>query len=78
MPRGRPAIRTSDPHEYKELKIGQIWRDRDIRNNGRTLTILAIGPDYALCLSSFGRKVRIRKDRFVPSSTGYDLIKDVK
>lgn len=71
----------------KALKVGQIWADSDKRAKGRTVKILAIEGERALCevmtgidgseAPVVGRKVRVAVKRFRPTATGYELKTDV-
>lgn len=73
-----------------EVKPGQVWADNDWRSAGRTLEVEEVWQAkyskhrYATCkvltardganASSVGKRVRIRLDRFKPTSTGYRLV----
>lgn len=72
-----------------EVKVGQVWKDRDRRNSARRILITGVEPKqdgahaYALVKVidpdgvGLGRRTyRIRLDRFRPSSTGYDLTEE--
>lgn len=66
-----------------EVKPGQIWADNDWRSKGRTVRVLEVGAvrvDVEVLTAVGGevlakpRRVRIRRDRFKPTSTGYRLL----
>lgn len=71
-----------------EVKVGQVWADNDARARGRTLEVLEVGENHAVCkvltparfanVSTTGRTVRIMLRRFKPNSTGYRLLEDTK
>jgi hypothetical protein len=64
--------------EIPDVKVGQIWADDDIREQGRTLEIVAVEDGRVVARSSrTGRTTTIRQDRFRPSGRGYRLVKDV-
>ena len=65
------------------VEPGQIWKDRDYRMHGRHLFVLRIEGERAICASCTpnGKVLtqsltRIRLDRFKPTSTGYDLVRE--
>lgn len=62
-----------------EVKVGQIWRDKDPRQAGRQIKVLAIEGEKAQVQhpSGMGAKTRIKLSRFKPGSTGYELERDV-
>jgi hypothetical protein len=69
--------------EAPEVRVGQVWADNDKRNRARRyIQITAIDGDKAVCEawydepSSKARTVRIRLDRFKPTSTGYQLVSE--
>lgn len=73
-----------------DVKIGQVWRDYDIRRRGaagwRLILVVAVEMPfpkgaYAKVVSSYNdghtwgtRRTKIRLDRFKPTSTGYYLL----
>jgi hypothetical protein len=69
-----------------EVRAGQVWKDNDPRSVGRTLKVLAVANERALCRvltdsasatrSQVGRTTRIGLHRFKPNSTGYSLLED--
>lgn len=69
-----------------EVKEGQIWADNDRRSRGRTLKVLRVEAEHALCevltdgpyphRSAVGRTTSIRLSRFKPNSTGYRYLRD--
>jgi hypothetical protein len=73
--------------QKEAVKVGQVWADCDKRCEGRTIRILAIEGDRALCevmtgidgseAPVVGRKVRVAVKRFRPTATGYELKTDV-
>lgn len=65
------------------VKVGQLWQDNDKRNRAlRFVRVTAVDETHARCeawyeeAGSTARTVRIRLDRFRPTSTGYRLIED--
>ena len=67
------------------VRVGQVWQDCDQRNaQDRYVRVTAIEDEHgrAVCeawydvLDSRRRTVRIRLDRFRPTSTGYRLISE--
>jgi hypothetical protein len=63
--------------EHPRVKVGQIWKDNDPRQNTRTVTILEVHPGYAVVSSSTSaRRTRVSLTRFKPVQTGYRLIKE--
>ena len=58
------------------VRVGQVWRDNDPRERGRLIRIMDIETDGRARCSSRGRTVRIRLDRFKPTSNGYVLHKE--
>lgn len=70
------------------VEVGQVWADNDPRSQGRTLIVKEIDGMHAVCVPLKGRdpevnngfvstpakRVRIRLDRFKPTSTGYKLV----
>ena len=62
------------------VQVGQVWQDNDRRHGTRYLRIDAIDQDRAVCVAWYdeagakSRVVRIRLDRFKPTSTGYRLL----
>jgi hypothetical protein len=69
--------------EKIEVKVGQVWKDYDIRSRSdagaRLIKILSIenGKATVQCPTGRGRKTKVRLDRFRPTSTGYALVTDV-
>jgi len=69
--------------EKIEVKIGQVWEDWDLRSRGamyrRQIKVLEIVDGKAVVMSpgGYGRKTRIKLERFRPTSTGYRLISGV-
>lgn len=69
-----------------EVKVGQIWKDRDRRERDRFIRIAGIGQEKALCercdkngnMIGNRRPTEILLRRFRPTSTGYDLVGAVK
>lgn len=74
----------SNPHG---VTVGQVWRDRDYRNNppfrdpARHVKVLKIEGLYARCQPCTpegqvhqGNSFTIRLDRFRPNSTGFELV----
>lgn len=66
-----------------EVRVGQLWRDNDSRNRApRFVRVTGIEQYRAVCEAWYeepgatSRTVRIRLDRFRPTSTGYRLIED--
>lgn len=58
-----------------DVKVGQVWRSRDRRGHGKTVTVEEVAP-YAhgfVTVRSF-RKSQIRAHYFVQR---YELVKDV-
>ena len=61
------------------VKVGQVWRDWDVRYRGismQLLTVMEIGDTHVVALRDNGIRVKIRIDRFRPTATGYKLITD--
>lgn len=70
--------KNSNPHG---VKVGDIWEDCDARMTKRHLLVKEIAGDKATVVEvskvtrrEVGRKVKIRLDRFKPTSTGYRRI----
>ena len=68
-------------HSQTDVKVGQIWSDKDKRRQGRQLRVEQINEDSAQCSirqgedGEFGRRLtRIKLDRFAR----YQLLKDVE
>ncbi len=65
---------------YREpVEVGQVWADNDWRSTGRTVMVMEVQGDKAICAVAWpGHKVRKRTTialrRFRPSSTGYRLL----
>ncbi|GAA1977228.1 hypothetical protein [Kitasatospora viridis] len=71
------------------VKPGQIWADNDKRFPGRHLRVeeidathatvrpVTLTPQGAVAPFAGRRPTRIRLDRFVPTSTGYRLVRGV-
>lgn len=67
----------------RDVAPGQVWADNDPRQAGRTIQISDVIGVYAygkvitdcegVTRSSVGKEVRIRLDRFWPTSRGYVL-----
>lgn len=61
-----------------DVQVGQVWSDKDPRQAGRTVEVMAVKPDedppvavvrmnttaYNVSRSSIGRRTTIRLDRF--------------
>ena len=64
------------------VKVGQIWRDNDVRyysDRIRDLEVLEVSETHAKCKNTETGKIsEIRLNRFRPNSTGYRLVKDVE
>lgn len=67
--------------EDEEVKVGQVWADKDRRRGGRQLRVEQIADGYAVCSTrsheqaEFGRsRRRIRLDRM----KRYRLIRDAE
>lgn len=58
------------------VRPGQVWRDNDPRQRGRLIHIIDVEADGRARCRSRGRTVRIRLDRFKPTSNGYVLHKE--
>lgn len=57
--------------------VGQLWVDCDKRMNGRTLRVIRIDGNRALCVvGATSYETSIRLDRFYPHSTGFRLIRN--
>ncbi len=73
--------------QKETVKVGQVWADCDKRCLGRSIKILAIEGDRAVCevltgiagsmAPVVGRKVRVAIKRLRPTATGYKLVSDV-
>ncbi len=68
-------------HPQTDVKVGQVWSDKDKRRPGRQLRVEQISDNSAQCSirqgeeSEFGRRLtRIKLDRFAR----YQLIQDVE
>ena len=68
-------------HSQTDVKVGQIWSDKDKRRQGRQLRVEQISDGSAQCSirqgeeSEFGRRLtRIKLDRFAR----YQLLKDIE
>jgi hypothetical protein len=70
-----------------EVRLGQVWADNDRRCAGRRLRVVGLDSDPPTPRSSAtvvrvdatgrqvaDRRIRIRVDRFRPTSTGYRLV----
>ncbi len=65
--------------EQRGVEAGQLWVDNDPRNSrgARYVMVSSVGETHARCESWYehggghSRTVRIRLDRFKPTSTGY-------
>lgn len=58
------------------IKKGQVYRDMDVRADGRTIRIIECNEERAVCLSErTGRNIRIRKDRLLDPKL-YKLVSD--
>ncbi|HEY3510507.1 MAG TPA: DUF6354 family protein [Kribbella sp.] len=63
----------------QRVESGQLWIDNDLRNSRGTryVMVTSVGDTHAVCESWYehggghSRTVRIRLDRFRPTSTGY-------
>lgn len=65
-----------------DVRVGQVWADNDYRSEGRTVMVMEIVGDSAICSVAFGnnktrKRTKILLRRFRPNSTGYRLIADV-
>ena len=65
------------------IKIGQIWKDYDIRFRNlkpRLLKIIGFPNDLMIQVENIdtGRKTIISKHRMKPNSTGYILMEEMK
>lgn len=58
------------------VRVGQVWKDLDKRQDNRLLTVIAVGPGNRVAMrpSNSERVVNIRLDRLKPGSTGYTHI----
>lgn len=66
-----------------EIKIGQIWKDYDVRirkMESRLLKVIGFPNDLIVQVENIntGRKTIISKHRMKPNSTGYILVEDIK
>lgn len=69
------------------VKAGQVWADNDRRSQGRTLRVLDVIDDRAICEvltpadkavnKRVGHKASIKISRMRPTSAGYRLVVDV-
>lgn len=58
-----------------DIQVGQVWEDADPRSRGRYLVVEAVEEGYVGCqVLKTGKKTRICRNRFKPSSTGYRLL----
>jgi hypothetical protein len=67
--------------DLPDVKLGQVWADNDKRAKGRRVLVVGLDATHATCSNhpqDFGRRYRIRLDRFRPTSTGYRLESDVR
>jgi hypothetical protein len=67
--------------EHIEVKVGQIWKDWDVRTRGthpRQIKVLEIVGEKAIVQSpsGMGAKTKIKLSRFKPNSTGYKLVSE--
>lgn len=55
------------------VRVGQVWKDMDKRQDNRLLTVIAVGPGTRVAMrpSNSERIVHIRLDRLKPGSQGY-------
>lgn len=65
-----------------DVRIGQVWADNDWRSQGRTVIVLDIEDDAAICAVVWPgrrprRRTKISLRRFRANSTGYKLVSDV-
>src|SRR5258706_10107741 len=80
--RRRPGAGTARTRRVVSVDVrpGQIWESCDKRDHGRRVKVKEVVRDgdtlYAVVQSptGYGRKSRIRLDRFRPNSTGYRLV----
>ena len=65
--------------QLPDVKVGQVWTDRDYRMKGRKLKVVRLDSDFAYCkvLPFESKEVRILLRRFRPTSTGYDLVASI-
>lgn len=64
-----------------KVKIGQIWADNDPRSLPRQLEVVDVQTPFNVAYvknTATGKRTRISLDRFVPTKTGYRLVKDVE
>lgn len=64
------------------VRVGQVWADNDWRSEGRTVMVMEIVGDRAICSVAWPNHKHLRRTaialrRFRPNSTGYRLISDV-
>lgn len=67
-----------------QVRVGQVWQDNDkrYRRRPRFLQVTFVGAEAATCEAWYdepgylARTVRVRLDRFKPTSTGYRLVQD--
>lgn len=79
-PRGNPSEEIVMTPEGIRVQIGQVWRDLDPRQDGRTVKIMEIinrDPQQAKVLvrTSKGVESKISVRRMRRNSTGYELVK---
>ena len=57
------------------VEIGQVWRDLDPRQNGRTVRVIAIYPDSGKALVQGARMTTLSIKRMHRHSTGWELFR---
>lgn len=63
-----------------EVRVGQVWRDLDVRMNGRTRKVIEVKNGKAVMQSPLqpsGMKTKVSIKRMHKSSTGWELVSDV-
>jgi len=66
------------PKPKFEVKVGQVWRDNDIRSGNRMFEITCIGVVGASVLDNRGHSsyISLKRLRPSPSKRGYSLIQE--
>lgn len=61
-----------------EVKVGQVWKDRDPRKPNRLVKVIAI-EDGKVQVEADGKPSKVSKDRMRPigNTKGFELVEDV-
>ena len=59
-----------------EVKVGQVWKNLDVRTVNDTVTIKEVGPGFAKVERKGGKSTMLSIRRMHKHSTGWELVSE--